>query len=78
MAVYTPHTEADVKKMLETIGVSDIDGLFADVPRKIKAKKLAIGEGLTQFEAYDKLKALADKNVRFFAARAHTITIFRR
>lgn len=65
MAVYTPHTEADVKKMLETIGVSDIDGLFADVPRKIKAKKLAIGEGLTQFEAYDKLKALADKNVRF-------------
>ena len=51
MAVYTPHTEADVKKMLEAIGVTDTDGLFADVPKKIKAKKLKIGEGVSQFEA---------------------------
>ncbi|MEG1711121.1 MAG: aminomethyl-transferring glycine dehydrogenase subunit GcvPA [Clostridia bacterium] len=65
MSVYTPHTDADVKKMLETIGVKDIDSLFADVPVKIKAKQLKLDEGLSQFEVLDRLREIAKKNLCF-------------
>jgi glycine dehydrogenase subunit 1 len=35
---YTPHTEADVREMLATIGASSIDELFRDIPEDLKFK----------------------------------------
>jgi glycine dehydrogenase subunit 1 len=36
VARFTPHTEADVKEMLEAIGVDSLDDLFADVSPKLE------------------------------------------
>ena len=33
---YLPMTEQDKKDMLDTIGVSSIDELFADIPEKVR------------------------------------------
>ena len=35
---YLPMTEQDQKEMLETIGISSIDELFADIPEKVRFK----------------------------------------
>lgn len=46
---FIPHTEADVKAMLATIGVSAIDDLFDEIPTELRAGALAkIPEGLNE------------------------------
>ncbi|MEF8793389.1 aminomethyl-transferring glycine dehydrogenase subunit GcvPA [Thiohalorhabdus sp.] len=48
---FIPHTEADVQEMLDTIGVSSIDELFAEIPEAIRAKPLEkVPEGLNEME----------------------------
>lgn len=46
---YTPHTEADIKEMLDSIGAPSIDSLFADVPASIMLKKPVAIESLDEF-----------------------------
>ena len=52
--------------MLETIRVSSVGALYADVPAKLResaAKAAAeLPEGVSEFEALDYMKSLADKN----------------
>ena len=38
---FIPHTEADVQDMLATIGVSDIESLFDEIPANLRTGKLA-------------------------------------
>ena len=59
--------EADVTKMLQTVGVKSVDELIDNtVPADIRlAAPLAIGEGLTEYEYLNHLKALASKNKVF-------------
>lgn len=33
---YIPMTETDKKEMLDTIGISSTDDLFADIPEKVR------------------------------------------
>ena len=33
---YVPHTDADVRRMLQTIGVGSVDDLFACIPEKLR------------------------------------------
>jgi len=48
---FIPHTEADIQEMLDTIGVSSIDELFAEIPEAIRAKPLEkVPEGLNEME----------------------------
>ncbi|HKJ70888.1 MAG TPA: aminomethyl-transferring glycine dehydrogenase subunit GcvPA [Gammaproteobacteria bacterium] len=48
---FIPHTEADVREMLDTIGVSSIEELFAEIPEAIRAKPLEkVPEGLNEME----------------------------
>ena len=35
---FVPHTDADVREMLATIGVSDIDALFDEIPPELDRK----------------------------------------
>ena len=35
---YLPMTEQDQKEMLDVIGISSIDELFADIPEKVRFK----------------------------------------
>ena len=47
---YTPHTEAELAAMLETIGVASIDELFADVPHAHRFPRLDLPEGMSEPE----------------------------
>lgn len=39
MYKYFPHTEANIKGMLEHIGIKSIDELYAEVPEQVRLKK---------------------------------------
>jgi len=60
---YTPHTDNDVKQMLEVVGVESEDALFASVPESLHISSLDIEDGLDEFTTFEKFKALAYKNV---------------
>jgi glycine dehydrogenase subunit 1 len=50
--------------MLETIGVSSIDELFADIPEHLLlSEPLALGPGLSEQDVFAELRALAARNV---------------
>ena len=56
MIAYLPHTEEDIKAMLEVVGAADIEQLFADIPRQLMLKNsLQIPEGLPEFEVYKRM-----------------------
>ncbi len=64
MTRYTPATDADRREMLAMIGVSSIEELFADIPSDIRlGRPLALGDGLSEQEVYEELRALAARNV---------------
>jgi glycine dehydrogenase subunit 1 len=61
---YTSATDRDREEMLAEIGVSSIDDLFADVPAGMRLDRaLALGEGLSEQEVFEELRALAARNV---------------
>lgn len=61
--MYTPHTDADIKAMLEVIGISSVDELFKDIPSKAKFKKeRLLTDGMSELEVMKHLKNLARKN----------------
>lgn len=63
MNPYLPHTEDEIREMLDEIGVKSIDDLFADIPEKIRYNKpLDLPKGFSELEAYRRLSELADKN----------------
>lgn len=48
---FIPHTEDDVKNMLETIGVDSIEALFDEIPDSLRAGELTnIPEGMSEME----------------------------
>lgn len=63
MFAYLPHTEEELKQMLDDIGVSSIDELFADIPEKTRVKgPLKLPQGLSELEVFQRLNELAEKN----------------
>ncbi|MDE7414696.1 MAG: aminomethyl-transferring glycine dehydrogenase subunit GcvPA [Muribaculaceae bacterium] len=60
---YIPHTEEDIKAMLEKIGVESIDDLFADIPSEVIFKEeYDIPSSMSEIELRRHFKELADKN----------------
>lgn len=72
---YIPHTEDDVRLMLDTIGAASIDALFDEIPAEIRAKALQqVPEGLPEMEAMRLMaeRAQADGQViNFIGAGAY-------
>ena len=62
VARFTPHTEDDVREMLEAIGVESLDDLFADVSPKLEGE-LDLPPVLSEYEALSDVNRLAAKNV---------------
>lgn len=63
---YLPTTEQDRQEMLETIGVSSIKDLFADIPQSTRAEKenaIELDEALSEQALVKHMKALAEKNI---------------
>src|SRR5205085_4551279 len=59
---YTPHTDAERRAMLETIGAADIEDLFAPVPAELRAGPLDLPPALSEAQAVRHLAALAGQN----------------
>jgi glycine dehydrogenase subunit 1 len=62
MARFTPHTDDDIREMLEAIGVESLDDLFADVSPKLNGN-LKLPPTLSEYEALSDVNRLAAKNV---------------
>ncbi|MGZ4111321.1 MAG: aminomethyl-transferring glycine dehydrogenase subunit GcvPA [Tumebacillaceae bacterium] len=61
---YIPHTEADRKKMLDSLGINSVEELFSDIPEKARFKReLDIPEKLSELELNRYFGKLAAKNV---------------
>ena len=60
---YIQNTPDDVKAMLSTIGVGDIEDLFKDIPEEVRRKNLlALPEALSEMELWNHMSRLAEQN----------------
>lgn len=62
MFKYLPHTEKDIKEMLEVIGVQDINELFLEIPEELKNLDLDVPNAHSELEIERHFAALASKN----------------
>ncbi len=63
MIPYLPHSEADISAMLERIGVSDIDDLFADIPASVRLSgPLNLPESMAEADVFRILDDLSRRN----------------
>ncbi len=57
---YLPHTDDDIKSMLETSGHENLDDLFKTIPRELRLEKgLELPESLTEWELNSHMEALS-------------------
>jgi glycine dehydrogenase subunit 1 len=66
---FIPHTDDDVREMLEAIGVPSIETLFEEIPAGLRVKSLAeIPEGLSELEVMQLMsgRAQADGRAKCF------------
>ncbi len=59
---YIPHTDADRRAMLETIGVSSLEALFQDVPAQVRFPRLNLPPAASEMEILEELNVLARRN----------------
>jgi len=60
---YAPHTDDDVRQMLERIGIEGLDGLFDQIPASVRlARALDLPEGVSEMEILADAAALAARN----------------
>ena len=74
MFKYLPHTNDDIKAMLERIGVKDLDALFAEIPKELLNKDIDIPSSMSELEIFDHMNALAGSNkplIPFIGAGAY-------
>ena len=65
MFKYFPHTPDDVQKMLDVIGVSSLDDLYAEVPEELKLhRELNIPTAKSEVEVRRIIEGLAAENRR--------------
>jgi glycine dehydrogenase subunit 1 len=63
MSSYVSATDADKREMLDVIGVSAIEELFADIPAGLRLERgRTLSSGRSEQEVYDELRALAARN----------------
>ncbi|HHS93222.1 MAG TPA: glycine dehydrogenase, partial [Campylobacterales bacterium] len=60
---YTPHTDQQVKEMLDVIGLEKESDLFSSVPEELQISGMNLPEGLDEFSTFEKFKNIASKNV---------------
>ena len=59
---YIANTDADRAAMLKTIGLPNMDALFADIPAALQVSMLNLPEGKSEAEVYDRLHQLSHRN----------------
>jgi glycine cleavage system P protein (glycine dehydrogenase) subunit 1 len=60
---FAPHTEDDVREMLASLGLDDLDDLFVQIPPSVRLEgALELPEGVSELEIVDDMRALAASN----------------
>ena len=59
---YCPHTPEEIQEMLSDIGIASVEELFSAIPAGLRAKSLKIPTGMSEFETFDIMKAIAGRN----------------
>ncbi len=63
MSAFVQHSDADRRRMLETIGVSSFEDLVSEVPREVRVSGgLPVPDGISETETLDRLGRLAARN----------------
>ncbi len=60
---YTPHTDEQIREMLDVIGLENESDLFSSVPKELQISGIDLPEGLDEFSTFEKFKSIASKNV---------------
>lgn len=60
---YIPHTDEDVRQMLETIGVNSTEDLFTEIPQEVRlGRPLDLSAPMSETEVIKEMKRLAAQN----------------
>src|SRR5262245_21447299 len=60
---FLPHTAADIRAMLDVLGVGAVEDLFADIPQELRSRAvLQIAAGLSEIEGRASLEDPARRN----------------
>src|SRR5207245_9226912 len=60
---YAPHTDDDVREMLERCGVAMLDDLFSTIPEPVRLRGgLDLPDGVSEMEIVADLRELASRN----------------
>jgi glycine dehydrogenase subunit 1 len=59
---YIPHTEAEIQKMLDLIGVASIYDLFADIPKEVLFDEKHPFEGKSEMDVMRELRSILGQN----------------
>ena len=59
---FIPHTDAEVRQMLDRIGVKTLDDLFADIAPSMRPRSFALPEEQSEAEVMDYFTRVAKKN----------------
>ncbi|MGH2682435.1 MAG: aminomethyl-transferring glycine dehydrogenase subunit GcvPA [Actinomycetota bacterium] len=60
---FAPHTDDDVREMLESLGLSSLDELFSHIPQDVRlGRALSVPAGRSEMELLGDLAALARRN----------------
>ena len=62
MARFTPHTDQDVREMLEDIGVDSVEKLFADIPKNLRPRSFDLPAGRSENETVSEFHKMARRN----------------
>ena len=68
MGHYVPHTDDEIASMLEFVGVSSMDELFASIPEALRlaagddGRHLDLPDGLSEFDTLAEMERLGDRN----------------
>ena len=60
---YTPHTNSEIKEMLDIIGLENESDLFSSVPKELQISNLDLPLGLDEFSTFNMFKNIASKNI---------------
>ena len=60
--MFTPHTDSEIKAMLQSIGVESLEDLFTDIPEEFRFPDLELPPALTEMEAMEYLNDLSSEN----------------
>ena len=64
---YFPHTEDDIRRMLDRIGVGSLEDLYSDVPQDvIYREEYDLPDAMSELEVRQYFEGLADQNLGLF------------